>query len=320
MIEEKTVLIIGAGASKPYGYPTGIELIKLIGDNCLDVIENLKYYQEGPTKKILSLYAYDLQDIIKNNSNPDDQIDWILTRFEKVKPYLYDIGRMLIINFILTAENKNFDAESDNLICQPRENWYQELFSLMTKPIDFDPNPDLFKQNKVKFLTFNYDRSLDYFLKTKIERFYKNIGYNPNTGLIYSDFKPIHIYGVISDLLNDNSFGFYENKVKYLDAHKSDIELIRSNTGSRIKNEIKSYISKANKIYFLGFGYDNRNLHQLGFPGIINEKHKIYGTAHNKSDTQIKNIKNKILGDKPVSIFNVINCSCLELLQEFPPD
>jgi len=43
MIKEKTVLILGAGASKPYGFPTGEELRREIIDNYVnDVITYIK--------------------------------------------------------------------------------------------------------------------------------------------------------------------------------------------------------------------------------------------------------------------------------------
>lgn len=56
MIEIPTLLILGAGASKPYGYPTGLELTKLIVDDLAEIEHN----ESGWTYDL----GYDMADLV----------------------------------------------------------------------------------------------------------------------------------------------------------------------------------------------------------------------------------------------------------------
>ena len=171
MIKQETVFILGAGASYPYGYPTGIGLTKLIREKGIDVIKNIEIYNNSKSqRKLYSMWTYDLVTYLNEHANPDDLIDWTIKKFEKSNPYLANIGKMLIIHFILTYEKENVN-DKGQLVCKDNRDWYQELFSIMTKTNDYNPSPDIFKRNRVMFLTFNYDRSLDFFLKTQISNY-----------------------------------------------------------------------------------------------------------------------------------------------------
>lgn len=319
MIKENTVFIIGAGASKPYGYPTGAELKDLINNNGQNIIRNIEIDQRESIRKMLVLNLNDLKKHIEI-SNPDDQIDWILKRFERGYPYLYDIGRMLIIHIILTIEHTNLN-ENGNLKCKSNEDWYQELFSIMTVSA-YNPNPELFKSNRASFLSFNYDRSLDFFLKRKITNYYDYTSYETNAHQIYSYFKPIHIYGSVSDLYDNKciAFGNYQNELTHLEKSKANIQLIRVDNNDISNVNFIEILAEAKRIYFLGFGYDTLNLQLLGFPAILRKEHEVFGTAFKKTKGQIEVVKNKILGNKSLNRFEIIDCNCKDLLKEYPPN
>lgn len=323
MIKEDTVFILGAGASCPYGYPTGVELRNLIYTSGIEVIKKIVKTKLKSRRELYRMHTYELGKIIEH-SNSDDQIDWIIKKFESSKPYLANIGKMLITHFILTSEKESI-TEEGTLKSNPEQDWYQELFSTMTKPApSYDASPELFKRNLVTFFTFNYDRSVDYFFKTKIESYYDFKYYGSHPKHIYSQFKPFHIYGVISNLYKDDClhFGNYQNELSVLEKHKDDINLIRTGYDTLNTIDIQETISEANRIYFLGFGYDERNLQLLGFPKILNDRHEIFGTAYEKTQGEIDRIKKSIAGNKSIKTikrFEIKSFDCLRLLREYPP-
>ena len=75
MIKEKTVYILGAGASKPYGYPTGKELTNYIRNKLInDIIKDTEIPQH-------SLYITKIEEIInKFSKSTNKSIDLFLTR------------------------------------------------------------------------------------------------------------------------------------------------------------------------------------------------------------------------------------------------
>ena len=83
-----------------------------------------------------------------------------IDQYLAINPRHYkDIGKFAITISILKHENKSCFNEkvSDN-----KEDWYNLLYNRMVKNCK---NPDDYKKffnNKVAFITFNYDRSLEY--------------------------------------------------------------------------------------------------------------------------------------------------------------
>ena len=72
-------------------------------------------------------------------------------------------------------------------------------------------------------------------------------------------------------------------------------------------------IFQADRILFLGFGYDNQNLEILKIPEILENK-EVYGTAYNKTNSEIIHIKNKLGFSRKRS--EIHNYDCLTLLRE----
>src|ERR1039458_10590252 len=145
MIEKPTVLILGAGASKPYDYPLGSELKS-------DIIKSLKIMLETNTGWVTELGCDNdlIWDFIsKFSASPRTSIDSFLNyqkkEFEK-------IGKIAIVDAISKCEDKNkFYPKNDD--------WYTYLANFL-----FDCSFDDISNNKIGIITYNYDRSLEFFL------------------------------------------------------------------------------------------------------------------------------------------------------------
>jgi hypothetical protein len=144
----KTVFILGAGASKPYGYPTGKELRKSI----CELHENRYFVDRAPD-------ALTFCERFKNSSI--ESIDLFLTR----NPHYEQIGKFAIALCISGKERLSKfreDMEHND------QDWYTFIFNkLLGNGIAQDSYTN-FNVSDFAFITFNYDRSFEYFIEESL--------------------------------------------------------------------------------------------------------------------------------------------------------
>lgn len=297
-------------------------------------------------------FAQDLWD-----AHPDSIDDFLFNRRE------YSLIGKLCILFVLSGyENTKrfqpFQEINHGTIAIPREyesrvedytalvnldrewkfptwGWYEYLWSRLQDggAGDFEN----LKQNKLSVITFNYDRSLEYFLFTAIKAtyglrqrevdaadFFVNVPVKHvygELGVLPWKFNYLHEYRSQNDALNDFSpweagvlFRLYGDIGEY-GATPDDWEQGRTilNEQSRLNmaqmfvarakemktyhevsqdNRYKEILSEAERIYFLGCGYHQKNIQVLGLDtGILSQDIEIFGTAVNKSDKETEQIK-----------------------------
>ena len=156
MITKPTVLILGAGASTPFGFPSGEELVSRI----------LEYLEGGhPARDVLSHAIRALE--------PSRTIDEFhealfysgrmsIDAFLEHNSQFLEVGKMAIASVLVPLENERtlFSASS---------NWYKLLFKYLNTRFDE------FAENKLSILTYNYDRSLEQFLLTALRYAYQGM-------------------------------------------------------------------------------------------------------------------------------------------------
>ena len=164
MIANPTTLILGAGASVPFGYPTGIELRK-------QIINGLGMRYKAPDyDELLNRFRWSLVS----------SIDAFLA--EKENHHLQDAGRVAIVAALAQAEMQS-----------QTENWYEQLFNAIRgRRGDERPHP-------VRIVTFNYDRSLEYFLFEAFKNAYR-LSVEETRELFKQSVDIIHVYGDIGAL------------------------------------------------------------------------------------------------------------------------
>lgn len=301
MINEETVFILGAGASTPYRYPTGKDL----------------------RERIIKHFPGEMETLIRRSSITDttmrfkpDEAKELSEKFEKSSTQSVDLfisrnknlshnGKMAIVIEILKAEKRSLFRESLSHD-ERKEDWYFHLYNRMTATLINSDDYQHFSNNKVTFITFNYDRSLEHF-------FWESLCHSfpiseMTTNLITSEIKKIpiyHVYGKIYDLDWENSRGLpyamdFEATYQFISEIAADkIQTIYEIEQKKERlDKIKKRISEAEKIFFFGFGYANENLKILNIPDILNANQRIYGTAMDFFPNEIENVKN-ILREKP---------------------
>ena len=283
----KTVYVIGAGASKEAGLPTGEELKERISE-LLDIkfgrfgtLENgdEKFFEAlkkhaikttGNKSKLKSFVdtARHIRDGLPLAISIDNFID---THRDNKKIAL--CGKLAIVRSILEAEkdsglyfNKelngyiatnqtiNFDAISDT--------WYISFFKLLTENCEKNELCDRFKD--ISLIIFNYDRCIEHFLYNALQLYY-GIGESEAAELVKS-INIYHPYGSVGTLswLHENGnieFGSELSPEKLLELAQ-EIKTFTEGTdpNSSEISEIKLNMAYAQRLVFLGFAFHKLNM------------------------------------------------------------
>lgn len=337
------VFILGAGASRPYGYPLGNELIQ----NIIKFIDEDKIYfprtdiisrrsdtpfalttfnDELPKlgklsdlgrsdKKAIFRYTTPLIDSKKSEERfyaaPVSRTGFIgieislseikelldlrmalvehapvsIDEFLSLNPVYKDAGKCMIVYTLMKCEDSSkFMLTSDT--SYKVDNWYPHLLSDMLSGCA--ENPGKIKQANMSFVSFNYDVSLDFYIRdrlAKVEKIAELISEEPD---VLQQYRVYHVYG---SLYGDSEYeyGKYTDSVvqhrdktlgNLLRFQKSmalfhNIWTINEERG-RSGDEIQKLIMEARELIIIGFGFNRDNLNQLGFPDTLNGYRKLF--------------------------------------------
>lgn len=292
MFKENTVIILGAGASCDYKFPTGEGLVK-------DIISTLEQERIGglsTQEKLIPLYEA-ASDFNMIWSKLRDQGSLNIDAFLRDNPSLAETAKMLIVYSIQKCEH-----ESLKVMCGRDFNWYRYLAEAIVSGCD---NPSDIFNNKLTIITFNYDNSLEYYLYKKslvsLEKY-------ENQALKYlqENLEIIHVYGSIYDYSKEKERALYANHKKELpinvhlknaDLFKDRIHAIGENKQKDLVEsehimQAKGAILKAENLFILGFGFDPNNIELLGLKQAASSKRVFctnYG-GHGKIDQAINGL------------------------------
>lgn len=195
MISKKTVLVLGAGASMDYGFPSGKDLIQGIIDFCcgkpkgsevfnqtiLALILNKHFQKNGIEKTAYECYeiveSFRLQLVKARPSSIDDFIAYNYTNGFDI------VGKACIVLAISRHES--------NSISKFSEGWYRYLWGKI-----YDGDIEGMKSNlkNLTIITFNYDRSLEYYLYNRMQNLFSMT--NQETGKLFNENVVVyHMYG-----------------------------------------------------------------------------------------------------------------------------
>ena len=284
MITRPTVLILGAAASMPYGFPSGPDLKKLVF-RALSEWHNTRrlpalLQHNGHTVEKIKKFQFDL------GRSPDYSIDAFLEHHED---YIV-IGKEAIAGVLLPNEKDSYLFE--NWLSRDAEklegSWYQHLFNELV----VDTNINRFEKNQLSVVTFNYDRSLEHFLFESLKSKFQGLQDCQCTAIL-SNIPIIHVYGSLGRLSwqkSDSDSEIPYNTRAISSQPEEMAERIR-NAGESIKilheykrptielNKAHELLREAERIYFLGYGYNPVNTKRL-LPGLLIKKENMWGTAY----------------------------------------
>jgi hypothetical protein len=307
MIKNSTVLILGAGASCPYGLPLGAELRNSICGMA-----------DGHSALAFALHKYADIDIeeIKNFARQFQRshiksIDAFLAK----RSEFTDIGRLAIAAALIEKENPE-----KLLNAIDTEHWYSYMWNLMIQDIN---DISQLQFNKIKFITFNYDRSLEYFLLVATRNTFGVDDEKAQQAL--KGLGVLHVYGSLGNFHYLPSAGARQYlddlNQKSLHTAANGIEIIpEARDDGKAFMSARSLCAEAVNIGFLGFGFDPLNIDRLGLADVLKwRKENNRGTPRIVASTlgvthaEMLRHKNQIC---PNDIWEPLKDNCLMTLRE----
>lgn len=276
MIERPTVLILGAGASAPYKFPSGQALL-------FEIANGLKQ----PGSELHACVATLFPDIARDSiiefgsqlrASHHASVDAFLS--SQARQNLVDMGKSAIAASLLKHEKPG------ELIRQPEDfnegKWYTFLFQQMgATEEEFEKSA-----KNLSIITFNYDRSIEYALLQALKNSY-GMGYNEIAQFIEA-LPVIHTYGslgILPEFDMDNGIPYKDpTSAQQLILHTEkafpQIQILPEDaTSSRALELARFEVERASIICFLGFGFHTQNLERL-FLGLNLSKKTIFATLY----------------------------------------
>jgi hypothetical protein len=334
LIDKKTVFVLGAGASCPYGYPSGARLRERI---CLPqrglAREYGGYGIADPSIRDIERF----QDAFRKSSIKS--IDLFMAhnpKFAEAGKYIIALEIFMAERQSLFREEAKLEKESSSYVQISPQNrllrplflggdWHFHLYNrLIEGLVGLKALPD-FSNGNLSFITFNYDRSLEQLFYEALRHSFTEIQEDEITKTL-KQLKILHVYGQITPLKwqDPNNGVDYKPGIDetLLRRAANNIRTIYEEKQNPELAEAQNLLKQADEIFFLGFGYAKENMEVLGLPGVIPENCNVYGTAFGLYKAQVRRIRDRIVaGLKPDSVgfknANIVidSMDCLELLE-----
>lgn len=265
MITKRTVFVLGAGASKPYGFPTGYELYQFV----------IRFRKEAgsETWQRTGFDRDEVKDFVTALQEADPpSVDGFLERRSEFR----GIGKLLMA-YLLTREEKH-PRPKRFPVPEGEEDWYHYVLNHV---LDGAASPDDLESTNVSFVTFNYDRSLTHYLLNKLRQWY-GINDDKAREVIETRIPVVHVHGTLGGHPWQSSYGSTPSRDQ-LRRVAEGIKIIHENDGTHPEMEqARQLIREAQHVFFLGFGFHSQNVERLGLPLSVppNQKPKLFGCGY----------------------------------------
>lgn len=311
-LRNKTVLIIGAGASKEVGMPIGSELCVQIAE-CLklvrpsgswvisdDVIQDsmLRYVGGAPPGQSRGSLADYVQAAgqISTAMQIAVSIDNFLEAHQ-ANPHIQLTGKAAIVRQITKSENRSELCRATSsrppTLGGLANTWTATLFQMLSEGVGLEQVELLF--SNLAIVNFNYDRTVEHFLLELIKIYYPSVP-EPETIRLVRGIPHFHPYGTVGPWHEaQNGHRPFGALADDFDSLLPLSERIRTyseqSADARLPPGIHSEIAAADVVVFLGFAYHPLNLRLLApaFKGASTAK--VYGTALHMSPENAHDIK-----------------------------
>lgn len=327
MVENRTAIVVGAGASAECKLPTGAELKHQIarlldirfkngeqlisGDGTICRSLAITIRQSTPPEQDINEHlhaAWRIRDAMPQALSIDNFID-----AHQGNSRLELCGKLGIVRSILEAEKNSAlyfdtnDIRGKLRFEQLGDTWLAVFFKLLTENCRI--HQLVTRLSKLSFIIFNYDRCVEHYLFHAFQNYY---GVNANQAAeLMSHLAIFHPYGTVGALpwqntLNSIDYGkdpSAEELIQLVGQIRTFAEGTDSSTSSI--GTIRKQLLDAHTILFLGFAYHKLNIELLKTGGLTHrepQSTKYFGTAIGISPSDCELITGELhsLGSAPV--------------------
>lgn len=312
-MERKTVIVVGAGASREFGLPIGLELQKTIS-SMLDIrlgrhgvgrsgnakiIETCRMFQSGDVQAY-----HEAGRLISLGVGLTDSIDNFLDKHSNDDKVQY-MGKLAIAKAISDAElgsslaRYRSDNRSSFSMSEFDKTWLHGLFRNLQRGIHVENVETIF--DNVSFVVFNYDRCIEMFLLEALVRAYgikmRKAADILKRANIYHPYGSLGSLPIMGDVPKDSlRFGGVDyhpsddlhNIAKRISTYKEEVR-----DGGEL-SQAREWIIEADQLVFLGFAFHPQNVKLLS-PSCEISARRILGTSFSISEFNQQEIQDSIL-------------------------
>jgi hypothetical protein len=245
---QRMVFVLGAGASHPYGYPLGKDLVwtiatgSLPAESCLTNRNDYKWFKSNLA------------------NSKAGSVDVFLGRDSQQK--FLEVGKLAIAEHLIVKEHHRalfYNPKND-------DDWLGYLFNTLTAGIRELRHV---RQLPISFVTFNYDRSLEYFLFHYLASNFPDNN-TIDVAAVIRDIPIIHVYGSLGPLEWQAEGGReYAHTINPGIVAKAAAGITIMHEGKDDSPEFErahDLFASAHCIWLLGFGYHPENMRRLRLP------------------------------------------------------
>ena len=285
MVSEPTVLIVGAGGSIPYGFPSGPELVQEITTACIE--------PRRPNPLAESLLKIGCEDVLMYEFARQLMASrrYSVDAFLEKNSRFMEIGKLSIAGALLPLEKAPGFVEND---------WYRFLCDRLIRNIDAG------KTERLTVATYNYDRSLDFYLYDAFKHSF-NLNDEEMPGFL-SNLEIIHLHGSLGPC----SWLEISKGVPRSNGQLGHPQFVRAIRGIKIIHEqaddgeeygrLRRVVGTAKRLVCLGFGYHPTNVKRLLHGGWLSHHHSVLGSALGLSIPERNDVEHMF--DRRISLTN----------------
>ena len=275
MLQTKTCVVLGAGASQAYGFPSGGQLAEELanitapGDSTRQTTFRQRLVELMNRRKLTSASeakVYEFSHLLRRSNL--GSIDLFLNFHQKDQASLV-IGKAGI-GYLLGEHEDPDSTRTHCKVARDTDHWLGFLWGALTTGAA-DPSDVL--KNPLSFVTFNYDRSLE-FLLTDFAK--ASFGWDEAQCEALLDAWPIaHVYGDLGAFPRHGKGGSYvaytggaafHHMEAAVDRIRTIHEVTKGASGEDADRSAaaRSHIANAERVIFLGCAYHEENMKLLG--------------------------------------------------------
>jgi len=250
MIKQPTVFVLGAGASYPYGFPTGDGLVDEIIELTQQDPPNNIFLANGCSTDDVRCFGLDLA------SSHASSVDAFLEH----RPDFLKIGKLAIAMALIPKErdqplSRSYRRGSHE---KAKMTWYHYLWDQMSSP------KRQLAGNRVSFVTLNYDRSLERYLFSCLKAQH---GYREDKECLDELYglQFVHMYGSLGDdRFEEDPFDRIEPSPLEVQRAADRLRIIHEETlQAEYILQAVELLHDAEVVCFLGYGFHNLNNRRL---------------------------------------------------------
>jgi hypothetical protein len=258
MLTSQICLVLGAGASQPYGFPTGGELMQYITSTQPD--------EWWPLAKAVTGYGKNDHEAFVSRLRVSGVAS--IDKFIGGNPSSDNYAKALIAQFVGRGE------DSDSVLrANPKWDWVN---SLIDRIVDDSRKLSDVKPKWPHIVTFNYDRSFEEIMLRRFAARFEDAEPALVADMLRK-WEIVHVHGSLGEhpaLTVDGSGREFARTLDpaALQAAVKNIELVHdvSEDSPEFKHA-RELIRESSMVFFLGFAFDSKNVARL-FPAPLTER------------------------------------------------